>query len=109
SRSGPPGERHCLFDDLYDPTATRLDDHRPVVHDRIPVARRHMILAGHRVERYASHGQHLAHTHLAGVPECRTVLAYDVFAKPRALLDAQNAADGTGCGTDGSTNNRAEG
>ncbi len=29
------------------------------------------------------------------------MLAYDVLAKPRPLLDAQDAADGTGRGADG--------
>jgi hypothetical protein len=37
-----------------------------------------------------------------------TKLSYDVFAKLRPLLDAEDAADGTGCGADGPTDNRAE-
>jgi len=37
------------------------------------------------------------------------VLAYNVFAKPWPLINAQDAADGTGCDTDGSTDNRPEG
>jgi len=45
-----------LFDDFYDASTSRLHDHRPIVHDRVPVARRHMILAGYRVKRYASRG-----------------------------------------------------
>src|SRR5437899_3076341 len=65
-----------------------------------------MILAGYRVERYASRRQHLADTHLADVPERGTVFTYDVFAKPGPLLDAEDAADCTGCGTDGPSDNR---
>src|SRR6266404_6599161 len=67
-----------------------------------------MILAGYSVERYASWRQHRADAHIAFVPERRAVFTYDVFAKPGPLLDAQDAADGTGGGTDGSTNNSPE-
>jgi hypothetical protein len=77
-----------LFDDLYDATAARLHDHRPIVHDRIAVARPHMILAGNRVKRHASRRQHLADAHIAFVPERGAVLTDDVLAKPRSLLDA---------------------
>src|SRR5215468_4566798 len=58
-RPTPPGP--CdLFNDFYDATSARLHDHRPVVHDRIPVARPHMILAGYRVERHTSLWEHRA-------------------------------------------------
>src|SRR5437879_3746541 len=67
-----------------------------------------MILAGYRVERYASWRQHRADAYVTFIPERVALLAYDVFAKPRPLLDAQDAADGTGCGTDSSTDNRPE-
>jgi hypothetical protein len=66
-----------------------------------------MILVRHRIKRYAS-GQQRADAHLVAVPKRRAVLAYDVFAKLWPLLDTEDAADGTGCGADGSTNNRAE-
>jgi hypothetical protein len=36
----------ALFDDLHDATAARLDNHRPIIDDRIPVAWPHMVLAG---------------------------------------------------------------
>src|SRR5262249_30158847 len=65
-----------------------------------------MILARYRVESYASRREHLANAYLAAVPERRVVLAYDVFAKARPLLDPKKAPDGTGCGTDGSADNR---
>jgi hypothetical protein len=45
-------------------------------------------------------GQQRADPHLVAVPERRPVLRYDVFAKPRPLLDAEDAGDGTGCGAD---------
>src|SRR5215468_110282 len=96
-----------LFDDFYDLTAARLDNHGQIVHDRIAVTQPHAILAGHRVKRYVS-GQHRAESHTARVPDRWTVLAYHVFAKLRPLLDAQDAADGAGGGTDGPTNNRPE-
>jgi hypothetical protein len=59
----------ALFDDFHDATAARLHDYRPIVHDRIPVARSHMILAGYRVKRHTSRGQHRADAHIALVPE----------------------------------------
>src|SRR5262249_42020685 len=67
-----------------------------------------MILARYGVERYASRGQDRTDAHLVLVPEGGPVLAYHVFAKPRPLLDAQDAANRTGCCTDGPANNRPE-
>src|SRR5215475_6455402 len=62
-------KRGCpLFDDFYDLTAARLDNHGQIVHDRIAVTRPHVILARHRVERYPS-GQHRAEPHIARVPD----------------------------------------
>src|SRR5215470_19099923 len=90
-----------LFDDFYDASTSRLHNHRPIVHDRVPVARPHMIFAGYRVKRNASLGQHGADAHLVAIREGGVVLAYDVFAKPRPLLDAQNAAHRTGRGAYG--------
>src|SRR5215470_20106211 len=72
--SGPA----ALFDDLYDSAAARLDNHRHIVHDRVPVARPHMILAGHRVEPHALLRQHCADLHLAAIPERGAVFTYDV-------------------------------
>src|SRR5262249_739150 len=80
-----------LFDDFYDLTAARLDNHGQIVHDRIAVTRPHVILAGHRVKRYVS-GQHRAESHTARVPDRWTGLAYHVFAKLRPLLSAPVAA-----------------
>src|SRR4029077_392193 len=96
-------------DDFYDATAAWLDNDGPIVHDGIPVAWPHMIFARYRVERYASRGQHLADTHLETVLERRMVLTDDVFAKPRPLLDAQDAAHGAGRGADSAADNRPKG
>jgi hypothetical protein len=37
--------RDALFDDFHDAKAARFHNHRPIVHDRIPVARPYMVLA----------------------------------------------------------------
>lgn len=60
--------RAALFDDFHDATAARLHDHRPIVHDRIAIARSDMIPAGYRVKRHASRRQHRADAHIAFVP-----------------------------------------
>src|SRR5262245_58842943 len=67
-----------------------------------------MVLARYRIERYGSRWEHLADTHLAAVPERGAMLTYHVFAKPRSLLDAEDASDGTGGCTDGSADYRPE-
>src|SRR5262249_39557521 len=89
-------------DDSHNATAARLNDHRRIIHDRIPIARPHMIRARYRIKRYPLLGQHRTDAHFAAIAERGAVLTYDVFAKARPLLDTQDAADGTRCGTDGS-------
>jgi hypothetical protein len=92
-----------LFNNFYNSTAAWLHNHWPIVHDRVPIVRPHMVLARHCVERYASLRDHVADARLAAITERGMVLTYNVFAKPRPLFDAQDAADGTGCGADRTT------
>ena len=64
--AGPERGHAGLFDDFNDAPASRLHDHRMIVHDRVAVARPHAILAGHRIKRYAS-GQQLADAYVAAI------------------------------------------
>jgi hypothetical protein len=105
--AGPDRDLRFLLDNFHYAPGSWLHDHRTIVHDCISVTRPNVILARYRVKRYAS-GQQRADANLMAVPERRTVLVRDVFAKPRPLLDAEDAADGAGCGADGPADNRAE-
>jgi hypothetical protein len=82
-----------LFVDFDDAAAVGLHDHRPVIHDSIPVAGLRVMLGRYLVIRYAIFGQHGADAHVLAEPERRVVLVHDIFAKPRPVLDTQNAAD----------------
>src|ERR1700738_2267372 len=83
-----------LIDDLDNPVGARVDQNRPVVHDRVAIIpgaifRRHCVIGDALLRQYSADPDILAI--LIG----RATLLDHILAKTGALIDAQNAGDAT--------------
>ena len=97
-----------LVDDLDDAPRAELDQHRTVVDDGVAISRRCAVFRRHVIVGHAALRQHDADAKILVVAIGRPPLANHVFAKARAIVDTQDAADRAGCGADRAANDGAE-
>jgi hypothetical protein len=82
------------FDDLNNPVRPRIDQHRPVIHDRVAVVA-NAVLGGHLVIGHAAGRQDRSDADLLLVSMGGRALLNHVLAEARALIVGQSADDCT--------------
>ena len=97
-----------LFDNLDDAPRARLDQHRTIVDDGVAISWRSAVFRRNVVVGYAAFRQHDADAKVIVIAIGRPPLANHVFAKARAIVGTEDAADSAGCRTDGAANDSTE-
>ena len=93
-----------LVDYLNDPTAARFYDDNAVVYVCVSITL-NAIFGGYFAIRDTGFRQHYANANVFGIFIGRYTLANYVFAKTWPGFDAENAADCSGCSSNGTANN----
>jgi hypothetical protein len=91
-----PGKRPCTDDSidyLNHPACSWIDQDRPVIDNRVTIARGNAIFPGDWVKDYPGGRQDHSNLRILAVAVRRAVFAYHIVVKARGLIGAQQAAN----------------